>query len=98
MLMSERVRKKRVRLTAASPVELEAGVVLPAGSHIGISKEIGVPLLAGEIVWNLPTYAVEFSPDQLAAVGARNGIGNRVSLEYDVTIFVTAGLLVLSCN
>ena len=96
MLMSERVRKKRVRLTAASPVQLEAGVILPAGSHIGTSKVIGVPLLAGEIVWNLPTYVVEFSPDQLAAVGARNGIGNLVSLDYDVTTFVTAGQLVVS--
>ena len=69
---------------------------MPAGSHIGTSKVIGVPLLAGEIVWNLPTYVVEFSPDQLAAVGARNGIGNLVSLDYDVTTFVTAGQLVVS--
>jgi hypothetical protein len=94
--MSQRVRKKRVRLTAQSPVELEADVVLPAGSHIGTSKEIGVPLLAGEISWNLPTYVVEFSPDQLAAVGARNGTSNLLSFEYDVTKFVTAGRLVVS--
>jgi hypothetical protein len=53
-------------------VEIEPGIILPAGSYAGESREIGVPTLPGQTNWTRPDYLLEFTAKQLAAMGAKN--------------------------
>ncbi|KRR12395.1 hypothetical protein [Bradyrhizobium valentinum] len=88
------VRKQSVHLTARSSVELEAGVMMSPGRYVGQSKQLGVATLNG-VSWTQPEYTIEFSGQQLAAMGAKN-MSNVISIEYDVTKFVRLGQITLS--
>jgi hypothetical protein len=87
--MSQETRRGDVLLEVKAPVELEAGVVLPAGSYNGTSKETGLQTDQG-VSWTSPTYHIELTSDQLVALGAKN-VDHPVSTEYDLTKYVRSG-------
>jgi len=89
------IRNATVRLTAAHPVEIEPGLFLPAGSYAAESREIGVPARDGLTNWSKADYLLEFTGEQLAAMGVKNP-DNLASAEYDLTAFVTSGEIVVS--
>jgi len=45
--------------------------------------------------WTRPQYSIEFSADQLTAMGAENIGEDAISEDWDVTIFVTSGDLTI---
>ena len=87
--MTDRIRSRPVQYVVDEPVELEPGVILPAGTYPGTEKQIGVDLLQG-IQWTNPTYHLELSAADLESCGAKN-TRNLLSVEYDVTKFVRLG-------
>lgn len=93
--MSRSVRKQRLRLTSSAAVELEPGLLLPAGTYTGESTEIGALMLDGEISWTQPEFRMEFSAAELSAMG-RKDTKNLLSMKITVTKFVRLGQLVIS--
>ena len=92
--MTTRVQRRSVRLTAAAPVEIEPGIILPAGIYEGVEKRLGVPLMAG-MSWTPPEYHLELSEVQLVAMGAKP-TPNMISTEYDLSKFVRLGQITVS--
>lgn len=81
------VRTQQVRLRATDAVELEPGIVMPAGLYPGERKEIGVPMMGGKISWTPPEYSIVFTGEQLLSMGMKT-TQNLVSIDWDVTTFV----------
>lgn len=88
------VRKQSVCLTAGTSVELEPDVVMPPGNYRGQSKQLGMATLNG-VSWTQPEYTVEFSGQQLAAMGMKNA-SNIISIDYDITKYVRLGQITIS--
>lgn len=84
--MSNRIREIPVRLRAKESVEIEPGIIMPAGTYSGISKQLGVYLMNG-LNWTTPEYRIEFQAAQLADMGMQN-TANLISCEFDVTKFI----------
>ena len=85
---------RRVTLSASNNIEIDRGVVLPAGSYAGIERQAGIELI-DRTRWREPEYKIEFTADQLASIGASN-TANLLSVEYDVTQFVRLGQLTVT--
>ncbi|WP_454616507.1 hypothetical protein [Bradyrhizobium cenepequi] len=88
------VRRQSVRLDTGMSIELEPGVVMPPGSYRGQSKQLGMATLNG-VSWTQPEYTVEFSGQQLAAMGMQNA-SNIISIDYNVTKYVRLGQIAVS--
>ena len=83
---------ERVWLTAAQPVELAPGVLLPAGTYSGKSRRTaGREPQPGKV-----EYVLEFSPVALRKMGAEAPPAGVSLKEYDVTDFVTFGQMIVS--
>ena len=89
--MSQRVRKNSVRLTTATPIQLDGELVLPPGSYTGVRQEIGVARYSG-VRWTEPEYKIEFTNPELEAMGMEDA-GRTSSIEIPVTRFVRSGQL-----
>ncbi len=80
-------RVRPVRLFAKQAVKLERGVVLPPGRHIATKTRNSLD----GVSWTAPQFAMEFTADQLASMGAKTG--NLISKKIDVTALVRDGQL-----
>ena len=87
--MPERTKRRNVVLSATKEVELEPGVLLPAGFYDGVSNDVGVETSDG-VSWTPQTYLVELTGAQLATIGA-TATNDLVSTEFDVTEHVRSG-------
>jgi hypothetical protein len=87
-------RTRTVTLVAKAQIEIEPGVILPAGSYNSMQKQIRLATLSG-MSWTKPEYMVELSADQLVYMVAKN-MENCISIEYDLTKFVRLGQIVIS--
>ncbi len=85
---------KRIILSAFNNIEIERGVVLPAGSYAGTEKQVGIELV-DRTRWREPEYKIEFTADQLDSIGASNAT-NLLPIAYDVTQFVRGGQLTIA--
>lgn len=90
--MSTKVEKTAVRLQASNDVEIQPGVILPAGLYEGTRKRLGVHFMGG-LSWCAPEYLIELRASQLAEMGASVS-GRTISIEFDVTKFVKANQIV----
>jgi hypothetical protein len=88
----QRIQARAVRLQATQTVELDQGVILPPGFYTGTEWSTGLETVSGGVSWTAPQYKIEFTPDQLAKMGARVAL-NLISSEIDVTKFVRSGEL-----
>jgi hypothetical protein len=87
------VQTRKVSLTANAPVEIEAGVVLPAGTYTGEEKKLGVTAWGGQS-WTKPRYMLPLTAEQLNAMGAK--VSATLTSHYDVTAFVKRGQILVS--
>ena len=94
--MRQGAETRTVILTAADSVELEPGIIMPAGRYRGTSKRIGVRMLNG-VSWTAPDYSIKFSRQKLAAMGMKNTQGVK-SIDWTVTEFVRDGKIVVRLN
>ena len=90
--MSE-VRKKAVRLKAASEVEIQHGWRLPAGVYPATLQQIVVPIMDGLKNWTAPEYFMDLTEDQISRFMGEKFNPNILYAEYDVTKFVRLGQL-----
>jgi hypothetical protein len=88
--MSQRTETAVVRLTAVDPLELEPGIIMAAGTYRGTRQRTGVLLQSG-MRWTAPKYEIEFSADQLKAMGVRDIHSSTISETFTVTEFVQSG-------
>jgi hypothetical protein len=89
--MAERRNTLRISVTAREAVEIESGLVLPAGTYPGMRTRIGVAL-GGRTSWTPPRYMIELTGLQLADMGVQN-TDHSVTIDFDVTQLVNAGKL-----
>lgn len=87
--MRQEVETRTVILTAADPVELELGIIMPAGRYRGASKR----MLNG-LSWTAPDYSIKFSRQKLVAMGMKDA-EHVVSIDWTVTKFVRDGKIVV---
>ena len=88
--MTEQVQKTPVLLRVITPVQLDKEILLSVGQYPGTRKQIGVPIVAGEISWSAPEYSIELSANQMIAMGVKH-MQNDVFMDYDVTKHVRSG-------
>jgi hypothetical protein len=89
--MAERRDTLRISVTARDAVEIEGGLVLPAGLYPGTRTRIGVAL-GGGTSWTSPRYKIELTGRQLADIGVPNA-DHLVTIDFDVTPLVNSGKL-----
>ena len=82
---------ERVWLTAARPIEIAPGVLLPAGTYSGKSRRISGDG-AGSVRLE---YVLEVSSAALRRMGAEPLPAGVFLKEYNVTQFVTVGQMVV---
>ena len=83
----------RLRLAqfAPEPIQIEPGVILPAGTYTATEGQTGV-YLRGKLNWGNPDYHIELSAEQLAEMGVKTSQG-LISAEIPLTKFVRSGHL-----
>jgi hypothetical protein len=85
---------RRIILSASSDIEIERGVVLPAGNYAGFEGQVGVELV-DRTRWREPEYKIEITADQIKRIGTSNAT-NLLPTVYDVTQFVRLGVLTVT--
>jgi hypothetical protein len=81
---------KRITLSALNNIEIERGIVLPAGSYAGYERQAGIEQI-DRTFWREPEYKIEFTMDQLDRISTSNPANLLLSKVYDVTHFVRMG-------
>jgi hypothetical protein len=89
--MAQREKREQVHLAATEPVEIEPGVIIPAGTYAGIRVDTGLETHQG-VSWAPPRYVLALTGEQVRSFGARVS-ANTSSVEYDVSKHVRLGKL-----
>lgn len=92
--MARKLRRTQVRYRVSEPVEIEEGVLLPAGSYAGTMEEGGIDTMLG-VQWMSPQYRLELSADELESMGRKNH-PSIDSIDYDLAPFVRSGKIEVS--
>lgn len=85
---------RRITLSAQNSIEIERGVVLPAGNYAGFEGQVGVELV-DRTRWREPEYKIEFTADQIERIRT-SSTTNLLPTVYDVTQFVRLGQLTVT--
>jgi len=68
--MARQYRRERVRFVVDEPVEVEDGVMLPAGEYPGLMEQHGYDGLDG-VSWAPPEYKIEVSAKKWGEMGGK---------------------------
>lgn len=81
--MLRKTRRGRVWYTVSEPLEMEPGVVLPAGRYPGTMEQHGY-VTYEEVDWAKPSYSMEVSASEMARMG-KQVRRNDASFVCDIT-------------
>src|ERR1041384_3670410 len=88
------IRNKPVLLRVDFDLEVERGIVLPAGVYNGMSKELGFDSASEGAKWTTPQYFLELSDEQLTKLKSSTHHPSFLSEKYDVSKFVRSRKIV----